>query len=177
VLATALVLLFSGLLKLFDPAEFAAALASHNLLPRAWVATPIVSDLPEPEWATWAVASVETASGLGAVLFALAGRWRAATLPVLLMLAALAGYAIALTVHPPTAGPVSCGCPLAPAPIDDWTPIALRNTLWALSLLAAVPALPRGPLSDASPASTPSTRRSIPTHASASRDGSTLAHA
>ncbi|MDX2017052.1 MAG: hypothetical protein SFY95_05340, partial [Planctomycetota bacterium] len=137
VVSTALVLLFSGLMKLFEPGEFAAALASHNLFPRAWVATPGASDLPSPAWATWTIASAELGAGLGALLFALGGRWRSATLPMLVMLAALAGYAIALAVRPPGAGPVLCGCPLAPAVVEDWTPLALRNVLWTLALAGA----------------------------------------
>lgn len=129
-LAAALLLLYTGMVKVSDIAAFARTLESHSLLPAWSVATFSI-----------AVPSIEIILGAG-VIAALAfsrGLAVAAIAQAALFLAFMI-YAGVINLRPPPE-PTGCGCGLRAGPIEDWTPLVIQNGLSAAALAMAGMAL------------------------------------
>lgn len=127
VFAAALWLMLSGVQKFLDLDAFRALLIEHAVLPAGIV--PV---------SAWLVPAAELCLGVLAVWNLCTGessaRTRAACLGVAAMFALLALYATVLAVRPP-AKPAGCGCGFSFRAIENWTPIAVRNTVVLGTLL------------------------------------------
>ncbi len=127
-LAAALALIFgaSGVLKLRDPALFAAAAANYRLLPR-WMEKPFAWTLPLAE--------------LGAAAGLLFPATRVPAASVLVVLMGLFTGAIAINLARGRAD-IDCGCfgPALRQELSGW--LLLRNL--ALAMMAVIVAMPAG---------------------------------
>lgn len=126
-LASCTLLLVSGLTKISHTDLFSNAIESQGVF-RGQVAVIIATVFP----------GLELAAAVLALIGLLFGQRRLATLPLLILLSALAGYATLVAIRG-TPGPAACGCGVrgsdfaAPA---NWTVLSLRTIVWLVTILA-----------------------------------------
>ena len=118
-------LLVSAFGKFFSIDTFHDALRAHEIVPRELI--PVT---------TWAFPALEAAVGTYAIWQLLTGRsLRSAALPLIVIFGLLAGYTTLLAIHPP-AEPTGCGCGIASGPVEHWWPLAARNAVVVVLLVA-----------------------------------------
>lgn len=125
----AIVFLVSGFRHFAELPHFADLLIKHGLIPEAIAGA-----------AAWGVSGAEVVVGVLAAWCLVTdrgGRIALGALAVAALMGAMALYATALVVWPPPT-PVPCGCGVgASLPVEDWTPIAMRNGLVTAVMAAA----------------------------------------
>ncbi|MBY0111255.1 MAG: hypothetical protein K2Y21_00430 [Phycisphaerales bacterium] len=123
-LLAAVGLLLSGLSKLLNPSEFAAAVAEHQLIPSS-LRGGVVAIIPWTEISASAIAI--------AMLCASSRRHRAA-LVLAAVFMVLFGYAT-IAGWTNASGKAGCGCGLRRGIVESWWPIVLENAVTAIALL------------------------------------------
>jgi hypothetical protein len=122
-LAAALLLLYTGIVKASDSGSFAQTLGAQSLLPQRSLAALSIA-LPATEIILRAGAIVALAFARGQAIAAVA---QAA--PFLVFMT----YAAAMDAKPPPE-PTGCGCGLRTGPIKDWSPLVVQNGACAAML-------------------------------------------
>lgn len=129
VAAGAVVFLVSGFRHFAEMRHFSDLLIKHDLVPEAIAGAT-----------AWGVSGAEVVVGVVAAWCLVTdrgGRIALGALAVASLMGAMAVYATALVFWPPPT-PVPCGCGVgASLPVEDWTPIAMRNGLLTAVMAAA----------------------------------------
>ncbi len=147
VAAGAVVFLVSGFRHFAEMRHFSDLLVKHDLIPESLAGT-----------AAWGVSGAEVVVGIIAAWCLVTdrgGRIALGALALAALMGAMALYATALVFWPPPV-PVPCGCGIGTAlPVEDWTPIAMRNGLLTAVMAGAAFVAnirPRGPAATPDPA-------------------------
>ena len=110
------VLAYTGMVKVFEPDEFRAALRGQGLLPDGLVRA-----------AVWAVPGIEIVCASAGIAFLASGpRLSRACVALGIPFFLFTWYAIGLEMAPPPK-PVGCGCGLGNETVRSWGGLALRN--------------------------------------------------
>ncbi|GIK18381.1 MAG: hypothetical protein DYG93_02135 [Leptolyngbya sp. PLA2] len=129
VAAGAVIFLVSGFRHFAELRHFSDLLLKHDLIPESLAGA-----------AAWGVSGAEIVVGVVAAWCLVTDRGRRialGALAVAVLMGAMSLYATSLVFWPPPV-PVPCGCGIGAAlPVEDWTPIAMRNGLLTAVMAAA----------------------------------------